>query len=113
MTGIDTILAEYGLPYIPRIHCFLDYKKSYIDLTEGNCTGKNGMIETYLKIFRVKPELTQSERDDSYATYYTEVCEADPVFAKVGVDKMYAILKRCEALNVTLCQTRRQWYQGL
>ena len=66
MTGIDTILAEYGLPYIPRIHCFLDYKKSYIDLTEGNCTGKNGMIETYLKIFRVKPELTQSERDDSY-----------------------------------------------
>ena len=107
VTGVDTILAEYGLPYIPRIHCFLAFEKSYIDLTEGNCTGKNGMIETYLKIFRVKPEQTQSERDDTYANYYAEVCEADPEFAKVGVDKMYGILKRCEALNTALCQTRR------
>jgi hypothetical protein len=26
VTGVDAILAEYGLPYIPRIHCFLNYE---------------------------------------------------------------------------------------
>lgn len=104
VTGVDTILAEYGLPYIPRIHCFLKYEKSYIDLTDGNCTGKNGLIKTYLKIFRVKPEQTQSELDDKCRSYYAEVCAADPVFAQVGVDGMFEILKRCVAVNTASCQ---------
>jgi len=105
VTGVDTILAEYGLPYIPRIHCFLTCGENHIDLTDGNCTGKNGLIETYLKIFQAKPEQTQSELDDTYRSYYAEVCTADPAFAKVGVDGMYEILKRCEALNTALCST--------
>ena len=107
VTGVDTILAEYGLPYIPRIHCFLNYEKSYIDLTDGNCTGKNGLIEAYLKIFRVKPEQTQSEVDDKYRSYYAEVCTVNPVFAKVGVDSMYGILKRCQALNTAICKRQQ------
>ncbi len=104
VTGVGAILAKCGLSYIPRIHCFLNYEQDYIDLTEGNCTGKNGLIETYLKIFRVKPEQTQSEVDDTYRSYYAEVCAADPVFAQVGVDGMFEILKRCEAVNTALCQ---------
>lgn len=107
VTGVDAILAEYGLPYIPRTHCFLTDEKSYVDLTEGNCTGKNGLIETYLKIFRVKPEQTQSEVDETHRSYYAEVCCTDPVFAQVGVDGMLNVLKRCEALNTALCQRRQ------
>lgn len=107
VTGVDTILAEYGLPYIPRIHCFLAYEKNCIDLTDGNCTGKNCLIETYLKIFRAKSEQTQSELEGTYRSYYAEVCTTDPVFAKVGVDSMYKILKQCEALNTALCKWRQ------
>jgi len=104
MTGVDVILAAYGLPYIPRTHCFLTCEKGYVDLTSGNCTGKNGLIETYLKIFQVKPEQNQSETDETYRSYYTEVCSADPVFARVGVEGMFEVLKRCALLNTTICQ---------
>lgn len=107
VTGVDTILAEYGLPYIPRIHCFLNHEKIYVDLTDGNCTGKNCMIETYLKIFHAKPEQTQSELEGTYRSYYAAVCAEDPIFAKVGVDRMYEILNRCEALNTALCKRRQ------
>lgn len=103
VTGVNTILAEYGLPYIPRTHCFLAFEKDYVDLTEGNCTGKNGLIETYLKLFRVKPEQTQAEENETYRMYYGEICAVDPVFARVGVESLFEVLKRCEALNTTLC----------
>lgn len=106
VTGVGAILAEYGLPYIPRTHCFLAYEKYYIDLTDGNCTGKNGLIESYLKIFHVKPEQSKAEADETCCRFYGEVCAADPVFARVGVAGMLDILKRCEALNTALCQLR-------
>jgi hypothetical protein len=104
VTGVDKILADNSLPYIPRIHCFLAYEKNYIDLTEGNCTGKNGIIGTYLKIFRVKPEQTQSQVDKTYRNYYAEICSTDLVFARVGVEGMLEILKQCVSLNTSLCQ---------
>ena len=106
VTGVNAILAEYGLAYIPRAHCFLTYENGYVDLTEGNCTGKNGLIETYLEIYRVKPEQTQSERDETYRRYYAEICAVDPVFARVGVEGMLEVLKRCQALNTALCQVK-------
>src|SRR5271169_1486427 len=102
VTGVDAILAEYGLPYIPRTHCFLTYEKLYVDLTTGNCTGKNGLIDTYLKIFQVKPE-PRTKSDETYRSYYAEVCSADPVFAHVGVEGMFDVLKRCSALNTAIC----------
>jgi hypothetical protein len=103
VTGVDTILAEYGLPYIPRTHCFLASEKDYIDLTDGNCTGKNGLIQTYLKMYQVKPEQTQTEEDETYRSQYAEICEADSIFAQVGVEGMLEALKRCETLNSTIC----------
>ncbi len=108
VTGVDAILAEYGLPYIPRTHCFLANEKGYVDLTEGNCTGKNGLIQTYLQIYRVKPEQTQTEEDETYRRQYTEICEADPVFAQVGVEGLLEVLKRCEALNSAICLRQQQ-----
>jgi hypothetical protein len=108
VTGVGKILAEYGLPYIPRTHCFLANEKGYVDLTEGNCTGKNGLIQTYLKIYQVKPEQTQTEEDETYRSQYTEICEVDSVFAQAGVEDMLEVLKRCEALNTTICLRQQQ-----
>jgi hypothetical protein len=48
VTGTDKILAEYGLPYVPMIHCFLEYGNYRVDLTEGNRNGKNQPIEDFL-----------------------------------------------------------------
>jgi hypothetical protein len=106
VTGVNAILKEYGLPYIPRTHCFLSCDRGYVDLTEGNCTGKNQLIEKYLDIYRVNPEQTQSERDEMYRQYYTKVCEADAKFAKIGVGGMLEILKRCQVLSAGVCQRK-------
>lgn len=70
VTGVDAILAAYGLHYILRTHCFLTNEKGYVDLITGNCTGKNGLTKTYLKIFQVKPEQSRSETDETYRSYF-------------------------------------------
>ncbi len=104
VTGVKDILGEYGLPYIPRTHCFLSYENLYIDLTEGNCTGKNRIVENYLDIFKVKSEQSQKEVDEFYRDYYIKLCATDPCFARVGKDGMLAALERCRKLNAALCQ---------
>lgn len=106
VTGVGSILAEYGLPYIPRTHCFLSYNSTHVDLTSGNCTGKNGLIETYLKVIRVAPDQTQSERDALYRSYYTEICAVDPTFARIGVEGLFEVLKRCQSRNFETCRTK-------
>jgi hypothetical protein len=104
VTGVGAILAEYGLEFIPRTHCFLVWENIYVDLTEGNCTGKNGLIETYLEIFRMKPECTQSENMEFYHHYYAEVCAVNPVFARLGVEGMIEVLTKCQVLNSESCR---------
>jgi hypothetical protein len=104
VTGVGAILDEYGLPYIPRTHCFLSYENSYIDLTEGNCTGKNGMIERYLEISRVKAEQSRNEIMEAYRSYYEEVCAVNPEFARIGVEGMFEVLERCGTLNAAICE---------
>jgi hypothetical protein len=104
VTGAGKILAEHGLTYIPRTHCFLVFEEQYVDLTEGNCTGKNGLVEKYFKIFRVKPEQTEAEVDQMYRTYFSEVCKTDPAFARMGIEGMFQVLERCRALNTAACE---------
>ena len=108
VTGVDSILAEYGVPFIPRTHCFLRYQRIYVDLTDGNCTGKNGLIEGYLKLIDVEPEQTQAEEDRMYREFYSDLCAADPQFARLGVEVMLEILQRCRAVNTATCQIQQK-----
>ena len=48
VTGTHDILARHRLPYVPMIHCFLDYQGHWVDLSEGNRNGKNGPIDNFL-----------------------------------------------------------------
>jgi hypothetical protein len=66
VTGTDAILAEFGLPYIPMLHCFLSYEKFRVDLTEGNRNGKNRSIEVFLHVEQVVPNITAK---DEYLLY--------------------------------------------
>jgi hypothetical protein len=62
VTGADRILAEYSLPYVPMIHCFLEYGNCRVDLTEGNRNGKNRPIDYFLYTDRVEASI--SARDE-------------------------------------------------
>jgi hypothetical protein len=62
VSGTDKILAEYRLPYVPMIHCFLEYGNYRVDLTEGNRNGKNRPIDDFLYTDRV--EATISAKDE-------------------------------------------------
>lgn len=61
VTGTNVILDKYNLPYVPMVHCFLEYNGFKVDLTEGNNNGKNRSIETFLFTERVDPHISQKE----------------------------------------------------
>jgi hypothetical protein len=66
VTGSDKILAEYGLPYVPMIHCFLEYGGYRVDLTEGNRNGKNRPIDDFLYTDSVEAAISAK---DEYMIY--------------------------------------------
>jgi hypothetical protein len=66
VTGTDKILAEYSLPYVPMVHCFLEYGNYRVDLTEGNHNGKNRPINYFLYTDRVAATISAK---DEYMIY--------------------------------------------
>jgi len=66
VTGTDKILTEYSLPYVPMIHCFLEYGNYRVDLTEGNLNGKNRPIDGFLFTDRVAASISAK---DEYMIY--------------------------------------------
>jgi hypothetical protein len=61
VTGTQKILNKYDLPYVPMIHCFLEYSDFRIDLTEGNQNGKNKPIETFFYTQMVPPNISAKQ----------------------------------------------------
>jgi hypothetical protein len=66
VTGTDDILNKYDLPYVPMIHCFLEFDQYRVDLTEGNNNGKNRSIEEFLYTQKLIPNITAK---DEYRLY--------------------------------------------
>ena len=62
----NEILNKYNIPYVPMAHCFLVYKDSHFDLTEGNCNGKNTTIKNFIHKEKVDPFIS---RKDEYLLY--------------------------------------------
>lgn len=96
VTGADKILTEYGLPYVPMIHCFLVYEHYRVDLTEGNRNGKNRPIDDFLFTDRV--EATISAKDE-YMIYRKALSEV--------------ILKRAELKGVEIQRILHAREEGL
>jgi hypothetical protein len=96
VTGTSAILAQFGLPYVPMIHCFLEYEGRRIDLTEGNRNGKNRPIDDFLFTDRVEAAI--SARDE-YAIYRKALSEV--------------ILKRAEFEGIDLRRVLRGREEGL
>lgn len=96
VTGINKIIEPYGLSFIPQIHCFLEYKNYRIDLTEGNCNGKNKTIEDYDFVVRVKPDLTHQEHETYYLEYLEKYFLIEPKLKELGAIKILELLAECE-----------------
>ena len=73
VTGTDKILAEYGLPYVPMIHCFLEYGNYRVDLTEGNRNGKNRPVDDFLYTDRVAATISAKDEYMIYRRALSEV----------------------------------------
>lgn len=96
VTGISKIIEPYGLSFIPQIHCFLEYQNYRVDLTEGNCNGKNKIIDDYDFIVRVKPDLTHQEHEAYYLEYLEKYFLIEPKLKELGTIKVSEILAECE-----------------
>ena len=102
VTGINDIIHPYSLSFIPQIHCFLEYASpdggSYrVDLTEGNCNGKNKTIEDYDYVVRVAPDLSHDEKRDCYLTHLRRYFETAPALKTVGEQKILSLLEACDS----------------
>jgi hypothetical protein len=85
VSGTNALLAEFQLPYIPMLHCFLVYENFRVDLTEGNSNGKNRSIEDFLYVQQVAPNISTK---DEYLLYRKALKDV--------------VLKRSELLGVDL-----------
>jgi hypothetical protein len=102
-TGIERLLSKYGLDYIPQIDCFLQYHDRCIDLTEGNCTGKNKPIDEFDFIVPVAAEISMDEMITLYMEYIEKYADFEPKFKTAGIDKILTALSECTAEMQARC----------
>lgn len=95
VTGVNEIIHPHGLNFIPQIHCFLQYKAFRVDLTEGNCNGKNKTIEDYDFVVKVQPDLTHAQEEEYYRSYLELYFAIAPELSKVDASTILDLLTQC------------------
>ena len=96
VTGVTPILQRYGLDFIPQINCFLVYEDLRVDLTEGNCNGKNQTIEHYDFVVQVQPDIDEQLDIYYYLSYLKRYGEIDSRLAELSPETVLAIRDECE-----------------
>jgi len=96
VTGVSSLLAPHGLDFIPQIHCFLVYQNLRVDLTEGNCNGKNKTIEDYDFVVQVAPDLTEDQDQTYYRAYLRQYAALSPPLAALSEATVMDILAACD-----------------
>lgn len=96
VTGANALLVPYGLEFIPQIHCFLVYDDCRIDLTEGNCNGKNKTIEDYDFVIQVEPDLTHDQHQSYYLEYLRRYAAISPALAALSAATVMDLLAACD-----------------
>lgn len=97
VTGVDEIIRPYGLSFIPQVHCFLQYESYRVDLTEGNCNGKNQTIDDYDFVVQVEPDPSAAQKKDCYLTHLRRYFEIYSPLKAVGEETVLNLLEKCDA----------------
>ncbi len=95
VTGVNTLLVRHGLSFIPQTHCFLAYESYRVDLTEGNCNGKNQTIEDYDFVVPVQPDLSSQQEQVLYREYLQRYFAISPELKKTGEATILTLLDAC------------------
>jgi hypothetical protein len=98
VTGTNDLLAQFNVPCIPMLHCFLVYEKFRVDLTEGNRNGKNRSIEDFLFVQKVDPNISAKDEYMIYRKAVSEVILKRPEFK--GTDLKRILQAREEGLKL-------------
>ncbi|MBD2108094.1 hypothetical protein H6F49_14105 [Nodosilinea sp. FACHB-13] len=96
VTGINALLQPYGLDFIPQIHCFLVYEECRVDLTEGNCNGKNKTIEDYDFVIQVAPDLPHAQQQAYYLEFLRRYGVFSPQLATLSDTTVVDLLAACD-----------------
>jgi hypothetical protein len=96
VTGVNALLAPHGLDFIPQIHCFLAYENCRVDLTEGNCNGKNQTIEDYDFVISVAPDLTHEQHQAYYLKHLRQYADMSPALAALSEAAVLDLLAACD-----------------
>lgn len=95
VTGVNALLSPHCLHFIPQIHCFLSYDSYRVDLTEGNCNGKNQTIEDYDFVIRVSPDISHDEEKRHYLQCLEPYGAIAPELKTVDVATILTLLDAC------------------
>jgi hypothetical protein len=106
--GIDAILSEYDLEYIPQTHCVLGIKSSFFDLTKGNCHGKKSEIVDLDLFFKVPPNPDKLLIEKIYNSGLEYYGNRDPKFANYDPNKYREILEKCDEFHQNLCRLKSE-----
>ncbi|MEM9153637.1 MAG: hypothetical protein AAGB13_01180 [Cyanobacteria bacterium P01_F01_bin.33] len=96
VTGVNNIIRPEGLEFIPQIHCFLAYESFRVNLTAGNCNGKNQIIEDYDYAVRVKLDLTYAEHQECYLAYLDKYFATESTLKALGPERILELLEACD-----------------
>lgn len=91
------------MDYIPEIDCFLKFNDFCVDLTEGNCTGKNKPINEFDFIVPVAAEISMDEMIMLYIEHLDKYYEFEPKLKTAGPDKVLTALSECTAEMKARC----------
>jgi hypothetical protein len=98
VTGTQEIMARYRLPYVPMVHCFLNFHDHRVDLSEGNDNGKNAPIDHFLFTAEVSAVISAK---DEYRLYRQALKEEVLSRAELeGIDMKTILKAREEGLVV-------------
>jgi hypothetical protein len=106
VSGTSKIIDKYGLDYIPQIHCFLSFQMNFVDLTEDNCHGRNKQPDEYDIIFRVSPDLSETEELEYYKLGLDYYFMSDEKLSNLTKNDLISILKECNESHKHLCSLR-------
>jgi hypothetical protein len=96
VTGVNALLQPYALDFIPQIHCFLVYEDCRVDLTEGNCNGKNKTIEDYDFVIQVAPDLSHAQHHAYYLEFLQRYGAFSPQLATLSDTTVMDLLATCD-----------------
>ena len=101
VTGVGAVLERHRLPFVPTIHCFLRHGDARVDLTEGNCNGKNVQITEYLRVDEVA---VGTDEGPHRRTVVDALCAEHPDFAGATPDQVASALADCAPAITTACR---------